>query len=486
MGCLNIIEEGRKEMPTAEVKDLLKTALVSGAHMTILLDNILQIAMNKYLSHSLKLESFDYHSLAAEIIQSLKFLALNKQIKFNSEISPSTGSIGVEADRTKVIQIVSNLINNAIKFSPGGNIDIQFQLTRSLRGSIHKWSESASKYEGSVFSFGEKAVFSTIGDVRHHGFQLPESQKHQWILVSVKDNGCGMKPNEIGEMLKPYTQTEGGSNATLQGTGLGLFICVSLCHHMEGFLACSSTFGTGTIFHVGIPVGEAKDAREYIDDSESHYTDESAFFSEEIPITGPIVICDDNGVNRKILNRSLATQLKKFGLDIQIYEADGGDACIELFKKERPSVLFIDYHMPDVDGLEATKRIRKFEAEKNLKRSYIFSYTADVTEKASNLLRFNGTNEIMSKPPPKDFLASVVGRFWMQDKAASEDPSSTASVQQDPSLISDTTEKADILVSAMPMNDAIMGDETAHKKRNYQEFVGKADKSQITEFGPQT
>jgi light-regulated signal transduction histidine kinase (bacteriophytochrome) len=140
MGCLNIIEESRKEMPTAEVKDLLKTALVSGSHMTNLLDNILQIAMNKYLSHSLKIESFDYYSLGSEIVQSLKSLALNSQISFNAEILPKTGRIGVQADRTKVIQIVSNLINNAIKFSPGGNIDVRFQLTQSLRGLINKWS----------------------------------------------------------------------------------------------------------------------------------------------------------------------------------------------------------------------------------------------------------------------------------------------------------------------------------------------------------
>ena len=72
-----------------------------------------------------------------------------------------------------------------------------------------------------------------------------------------------------------------------------------------------------------------------------------------------------------------------------------------------------DYHMPEVDGLQATEMIRKFEAENNLKPSYIISYTADVTEKAATLLLSRGTNEIMSKPPPKGFLAEITSRFQM-------------------------------------------------------------------------
>ncbi|KAG7354162.1 diatom phytochrome 1 [Nitzschia inconspicua] len=471
MGCLNIIEEGRDEMSSAEVKDLLNTALTSGSHMTNLLDNILQIAMNKYLSHSLKFESFDYHSLASEIAQSLKSLALKNHVKFNAEILPKKGSIRVKADRTKVIQIVSNLINNAIKFAPGGNIEIRFQLIRTLRRSIHMWTEDASKYDGLVFSFGEKALFTTIRDVQHHVAQLPESEENKWILVSVKDSGCGMQPNEIKEMLKPYTQTQDGTNATIQGTGLGLFICVSLCHQMDGFLACSSTYGSGTVFHVGIPVGDAKEAKENCDITSEHTAQESAFSSEEIPICGPILVCDDNSVNRKILNRSLALQLKNFGLDIKILEADGGEKCVELYKKERPSVLFIDYNMPQVDGLEATKRIRNYEAEHSSMRSYIISYTADVTEKTANLLRSNGTNEIMSKPPPKGFLSSVVGRFWLQGRSTMD----FASLEL-PSPTPHSAANQNINEVSKILHDTAMGDETAHKKRTYQQLSGKPEK----------
>ncbi|KAL3913769.1 MAG: hypothetical protein SGARI_000488, partial [Bacillariaceae sp.] len=260
-------------MSLDEIKELMQTAQSSGSHMTVLLNNILQIAMNKYLSHSLKFETFNYHSLASEIVQSLKSLALNKHIAFTSSIYPlqaAFGTLEVDADRTKIIQIVSNLINNAIKFAPGGSIDVQFQLSGSLRGSIQRWSEAATKHDGTVFSFGENAVFNSIDAVRHHASQLTETQKKQWILVSVKDSGCGMKPDQLAEMLKPYTQTQDGTKASLEGTGLGLFICVSLCTAMEGFLACSSSSGGGTVFHVGIPVGEAaKESKEYLDDSES-------------------------------------------------------------------------------------------------------------------------------------------------------------------------------------------------------------------------
>jgi len=410
MGCLNMIDENRKELSRDEIKDLLKTALVSGTHMTNLLDNILKIAMNKYLSHSLKSETFDYHALASEIVQSLKSLALNKRIKFNSEIYPPHCSIGIETDRTKVIQIVSNLINNAIKFAPGGSIDVQFQLNRTFKGSIRKWSEVASKYEATVFSFADKEIFNSVDSVERHLSEQEETKKQPWILVSVKDSGCGMKPDELAEMLKPYTQTQVGNNNAVQGTGLGLFICSSLCHQMRGFLACSSTSGAGTVFHVGIPVGEAKGGVKDFGEDNSETSEPSQV--ADIPIFGPILVVDDNAVNRKILERSLTMELKRAGKKIEIFQADGGEACVDLFKEKRPSVLFIDYHMPKVDGLEATKRIRQFEADHNLKRSYIISYTADVTEKAARLLKSHGTNETMSKPPPKGYLAGIVGRFW--------------------------------------------------------------------------
>jgi CheY-like chemotaxis protein len=77
----------------------------------------------------------------------------------------------------------------------------------------------------------------------------------------------------------------------------------------------------------------------------------------------------------------------------------------------RPSLVIIDYHMPEIDGIAAMKALREVESDLKLPASYIMSYTADVTEQATELLRRSGANEIMEKPPPKGFIANLVRRL---------------------------------------------------------------------------
>ena len=130
--------------------------------------------------------------------------------------------------------------------------------------------------------------------------------------------------------------------------------------------------------------------------------------------------------------------------------------------------------MPRVDGLEATRQIRKYETEHGLNRSYIISYTADVTDKASTLLRSNGTNEIMSKPPPKGFLAGIVGRFVIE----TEEVSSTSTTTTAAAMPVSANESLDKTVAAAGtlIKDAITGDETANRKRRYEEILDKTQR----------
>jgi len=409
MGCLNILDESRQEMKREEVKDLISTALSSGNHMMHLLDDIINISKNKYLSGSITNTKCNYHTLATEATQSLKSLALSKQIKFNSEAHPLHDYIVISTDKTKVVQIVSNIINNAIKFSPGGSIDVQFRLAETRKDTIRKWAKTANDFAGSVLTMQDNEILYSVDSVRNRVEKMEEIGNKKWMLVSVADSGCGMKPDELAEMLKPYTQSSTECKA-IQGTGLGLFICVSLCHQLGGFLACSSTPGKGTIFHVAFPVG-TPDPLQVDEDNKETAKQPISLPAEEIPILGPIVVCDDNKVNLKILQRALNSEIKKRGLSIQVAQAPGGQEVFDLYKEVRPSVLFIDYHMPEVDGLQATEMIRRFETQNEITPAYIISYTADVTEKAAQLLLSRGTNEIMSKPPPKGFLADIVSRF---------------------------------------------------------------------------
>ncbi|CAB9505131.1 Phytochrome-like protein cph1 [Seminavis robusta] len=415
MGCLNILKSSGTDMPKEEVKDMLGTALQSGNHMMKLLNDILAIAHNKYISRSIENVRTSYQTLATEATQGLRSLAYSKSTRFDCKIFPHNDRSIVLTDRTKVVQIASNLINNAIKFAAGGSVDVKFQLVDTRHKAIEIWSTDAAAYAGTVFTIQEHKMMSSVPEVTQiylHENE-PGSAEHKWLLVSVADSGCGMQSQELSDMLRLYTQSSSGSSKVhVEGTGLGLFISTSLCRQLGGFIACSSTPRKGTVFHVGIPVGIP---REQVAESETESDDSSKDAAEDsnnkIALSGPIAVCDDNKVNVKILHRSLKTELKKRKLDVEVFTAFGGREIVELYKKMKPSILFIDYHMPEVDGVEATEKIRLFEMENGLERSFILSYTADATDDAVRTILARGTDEIMTKPPPKGFLSDFVDRI---------------------------------------------------------------------------
>jgi hypothetical protein len=163
-----------------------------------------------------------------------------------------------------------------------------------------------------------------------------------------------MKPTELAEMYEPYTQGEEHQHKFV-GTGLGLFICVSLCHDLGEFMACSSTFNQGTNFFVAVPVEIV------LKDPGSEISFEDALIKEEpttrIPLHGPILIVDDNKVNVKVLHRQLENELKKVNIQAELISAYGGEVALQLYKARLPSVLIVDYHMPFMDGVETTRAI---------------------------------------------------------------------------------------------------------------------------------
>jgi Histidine kinase-, DNA gyrase B-, and HSP90-like ATPase len=190
-------------------------------------------------------------------------------------------------------------------------------------------------------------VLSTcINDVKNYAQNKGNNhgeEKHRWISFSVSDTGCGMKPTELAEMYEPYTQGDGNQHKFV-GTGLGLFICVSLCYDLGGFMACSSTFNQGTNFFVAVPVEIV------LMDPGSDISEEDALTEDEsttrIPLFGPILIVDDNNVNVKVLHRQLENELKKVNIQAELISAYGGEVALQLYKARLPSVLIIDYHMP--------------------------------------------------------------------------------------------------------------------------------------------
>ncbi|CAB9512454.1 Phytochrome-like protein cph1 [Seminavis robusta] len=254
MGCLNLMHDSFEAMSNEEIQDMINTALSTGNHMIGLLNDILNISKDKHVKKGLTLEPVSVKALAMNPIENLQTVAADKKITLDCNVNADHADRVVMTDKKKFMQIISNIVNNGIKFSEPGTIDIHVDLLDSMIQAVDKWGATATSYAGTVFTMTEDDLFDSVENARRNVLQLEGEDNRKWILASVADHGCGMKPGELAEMLKPYTQSSKGSNRAFQGTGLGLFICVSLCHQLDGFIACSSTPNVGSVFHVGIPV----------------------------------------------------------------------------------------------------------------------------------------------------------------------------------------------------------------------------------------
>lgn len=406
MGCLNILHDAVDSMNPEEVKDLISTAISSGNHMLNLLNDILVKSKNKYLSTKKVGSTVQYQTLAKDAVDGLQCLAANMKITLTREIEPRGENIMIRTDRTKVIQIISNIVNNAIKFAGQGLIDTRFKLVKNLDYAVDVWEKETKYHEGCAFSISKGQMLTNAADIRQVLKTNPTDEDRHWMLVSVSDSGCGMKPQELVEMFQPYTMTGAATDNRFQGTGLGLYITVTLCQQLEGFIACASTAGVGTVFHVGIPVEIRPD-----DDDCSGNSEEMIEGDDGIPVCGPILVVDDNKVNVRILKKTLSLELERTGLGIEVLSAEGGEEAIALYKERLPSIVIIDYHMPGMDGIGATNAIRRYEADRNLVPAYIMSYTADMSDESHSLLMACGSNAIMAKPPAKGFIATLVRKF---------------------------------------------------------------------------
>ena len=220
----------------------------------------------------------------------------------------------VIADQTRLLQILSNLTSNAIKFTEHGTIRVEATLL-SKRGKFNR------------------------------------------IRVSVIDSGIGISPENISLLFNSFSQVDTSSRKSFGGTGLGLAISKELAHLMKGEVGVDSTVGQGSTFWFTIELKETAI-------SPTQQTTEVAeialanFFSTYHP---NVLLVDDNAVNRKVASEIL----RKSGCIVTT--ADSGPAAIQAVTEraagtghgEDFDIIFMDIQMPDMDGVETTRRLRE-------------------------------------------------------------------------------------------------------------------------------
>lgn len=333
---------------TEEQRDNLLTAKEAADNLLNLLNDILDIS--RVESGKIKLEAieFDLWKLVDSVTKGLSVLAHKKNIKLVSYVQPNVPRL-VIGDSTRLRQIIINLVNNAIKFTHEGQVEIK--------------------------------VDSTF--VAHDEAKL---------TFSVSDTGIGIPKDKQATIFDVFTQADASITRRYGGTGLGLAICKKLVEMMDGNIWIESEEGTGSTFHFMIRLKARPDAALPMSSAhrENEFFERRETLSKGLRILN-ILLAEDNPLNQKIAVKLL----EKRGWLVTTVES--GQQAVEESSKKKFDVILMDVQMPVLDGLEATRTIRRREQETG-EHVPIVAMTARAMAEDETKCRDAGMDAYISKP----------------------------------------------------------------------------------------
>ncbi len=356
---------------SASQRENLEIINNSGDHLLRLINDVLEIAKIEAGKLQLEIATFDLQELVREVSDMMRLLAQQKGLQLDLDQSSEIPRF-IKGDEARLRQILINLVSNAVKFTEQGGVTIRLR----SRQNAH-----------------------------HH------------LLIEVEDSGSGISKKDQQLLFHPFEQLSTG--ASKEGTGLGLTIVQRIVQLMGGKVSIESELGKGSLFRVELPLEE-------VDKAETPQLNERRY--REISGLAPgqphyrILIAEDQRENQLLLSK-LMTDL---GLETKVVE--NGEECVQLFKKWKPDLIWMDRRMPVMDGVEATRRIRELPSGDKVK---IVAVTASALKDNEIELRAMGMDDYISKPyhldEIYDCLESQLGlnTLYSNESPKRESPPST-------------------------------------------------------------
>ncbi|MCA6571706.1 MAG: PAS domain S-box protein [Pseudanabaena sp. M38BS1SP1A06MG] len=375
-----------------EQREFVEIVKNVGNTMLTIINDILDFS--KIESGHLELEekSFDLQVCLEDTIELLSVKAIEKGIKLGYLIHPDVELL-VIGDMTRLRQVLANLIDNAIKFTSHGSVNIS--VTQS------------------PVSYYERC------DLRN---QHEESQLLRTIQFAVKDTGLGIPSDRLHRLFQPFSQVDASTTRQYGGTGLGLAISKRLCELMGGTMWIESQHLKGSTFYFTITVPETSFSYSHSNDDRSFVTkypftgstiehinyeryQQNYSFDPRMARNHPlrILLAEDNVINQKVTIHIL----QRMGYRADVV-ANGLEALAALCHQTY-DVVFMDMQMPEMDGLEATRQIYKNLQTGNLiYRPRIVAMTANAMQGDREVCLAAGMDDYLSKPIQNAELVRVL------------------------------------------------------------------------------
>lgn len=406
----------------AEQAALVETISKSGDALLDIINDILDYSKIEAGKLSLRDESFDLHELVEDVIQLLQPVYIDKGLarEFDYDARLPRQLIG---DPGRVRQILTNLMGNAVKFTKSGHVNVRITQTEAVPG---------------------RAV----------------------LEIAVEDSGIGIPEDMAEAIFGDFTQVEGDRNRNYEGTGLGLAITRQLVEMMGGSIRVESVLGAGSTFYVNLDLAVVDDADRSTashdpgpdarpleksegaeavlqveasvqggepaqDDSPENgpapmfrrYASAPAATEQFDPLTDEVpepsmevdehavdalprvLAAEDNKTNQIVFRKMLGSA------QIELTMTEDGAQLLDAYLEAQPKIVFTDISMPGMDGLEATRLIRAFEAENGLPQVPIIAMTAHTGTEEREKAEHAGVTAYLAKPLRKAALMEQLTIF---------------------------------------------------------------------------
>ncbi len=309
----------------------------------------------------------------------------------------------VRIDVHKIVQIFNNIVGNAIKFTPeNGKVGVRVHLLDSEQALQELWERVSCTYAGRHVATGSCLREQTLngeGKQQEETTMTTHTSMCSWLVFQTSDEGCGIEHDDLTKMFELFSQVGDVVTKKFASTGLGLHISRRTVTELEGFLGAASTPKEGSLFVCAIPVENVASGMHTITSGEPWPADD--------PTRGlgcestAFVVVDDSNVNVLIAKK----QIERAFPNAKIYTAYNGKLGVEeVIKLDNMGVsidgVFMDYHMPVMSGLEATRQIRRSASNLSPKNNKIpvAMLTADITETSRRAMLASGADFILLKP----------------------------------------------------------------------------------------
>lgn len=223
------------------------------------------------------------------------------------------------------------------------------------------------------------------------------------LRIEVSDTGDGVAPEKMAVIFERFSQIDDSTKRAAGGIGLGLALCQGLVAKMGGDMSASSQPGQGSTFSLRIPCPAVAETPQHAPSPRAE--------NEEHPT---LLVVDDNAMNREII----AALVEPFGIACG-FAADGREA-VEAWRRQPWDAIFMDVHMPVMDGVEATRAIRREEGRLGRRRVPIVAVTASLMEQETAGYHAAGMDDVLPKPIEVSALAEMLARCVGGGEDASE------------------------------------------------------------------